>query len=362
MSEISLSLNGSKLSGWEEVEVTKSMASLCGDFTVTQSALNDGDEIKPLPIFPGDQVTVNLSGAEFMVGWVDGTSPKIDARTHSITVNGREKTCDLVDCGIPSSALHWKNVDLKQLVNALCSPFGISVESCPADIGDPFKKFSAEPGDSVFTVMNKACTLKGVLPVTTASGNISLIKAGGGRANDRLVYGVNIRAASGKFDNKDRYSQYIVRGQNGSQDWGTDNKTIHIEAKAEDPSITRFRPLYIVAGNELDQKTAQRRVNWEAQTRAAKASPLEVTVQGWTQSNGALWECARLVSVEIPYLIGDGSQDFLISSIKYTYGSGGTFSTLSLVRPDAFDELPATKKVAADKDAWASVRKAVQGK
>jgi len=299
-----------------------------------------------------------------MTGWVDDINPKVDGRSHSIGVSGRELTCDLVDCGLTDTTGQWKNVDLKQLVTQLVAPFGLKVEVTSADFGEPFSKFSAEPGDSVFQTLTKACALRGVLPVTTGSGNISLIQSGNGRAFDRLVYGVNIKSASGKFSNKDRFSLYVVRGQDGFPSSGTAsaNQTIGVEARAKDPNVTRFRPTVIVAGSSLDQKTAQRRASWEAQTRAAKAGGLEVVVHGWTQSNGALWECARLVSVEIPYLLGEGAQELLITTVKYSYGAGGTTSTLSLARPDAFEPIPVTTKtVKAKADPWANIRRSVRG-
>lgn len=365
MSEITLTVDGKNLTGWEDVQITKAMDRLCGEFSVTQSAINEDGTINPLPVFPGDKVQVSLAGVPFLTGWVDDIDPKVDGRSHSIGVSGRELTCDLVDCGLTDTTGQWKNVDLKQLATQLATPFGLKVESAPADLGEPFPKFSAEPGDSVFQTLNKACTLRGVLPVTTGSGNISLIQSGSGRASDRLVYGVNVKSASGKFSNKDRFSLYVVRGQDGFPSTGTAsaNKTIGVEARSQDPNVTRFRPIVIVAGNNLDQKTAQRRASWEAQTRAAKAGGLEVVVRGWTQSNGDLWECARLVSVEIPYLLGDGAQDLLITTVKYSYNrSGGTTATLSLASPDAFEPIPETSKKVKDKsDPWASVRKSVRG-
>lgn len=367
MSKISISVDGQILTGWEEVQVSKSMDHLSGSFSVTQSAITEDGTIRPIPIFPGDKVQVTLAGSPFMTGWVDDIDPKVNGRSHIIGVSGRELTCDLVDCGLTDTTGQWKNVDLKQLANQLSAPFGLKVESAPADLGQPFPKFSAEPGDSVFQTLNKACTLRGVLPMTTGSGNIALIQSGDGRAADRLVYGVNVKAASGKFSNKDRFSLYVVRGQDGFPRTGTAsaNKTIGVEARAQDPDVVRFRPIVIVAGNTLDQKTAQRRASWEAQTRAAKAGGLEVVVRGWTQSTGELWECARLVSVEIPYLLGEGSQDFLINTVKYAYGAGGTTATLSLARPDAFEPIPETgpsaKKVKAQADPWANIRKSVRG-
>lgn len=368
------------LAGWEGVEVSRSLTSLCGAFSLTQSATSSSMDEAFLPIFPGDRVEVRLEGNPVMVAWVDKVSPKIGARSHSIAVAGREVTCDLVDCGLvlgsgavvdkakkgqASATGTWKKITLPQLIAQLVQPFGLTYSSeGGADVGAAFPRFSAEPGDTIFQTITKATSIRGVLPITTPSGAVALIQEGKKRSTDRLVYGVNVLSAGGDFDMKDRFSSYIVRGTCPTPpgaSYFSANKSFHSTGTATDPGVTRYRPMVVVGGGDMNHRAAQDKASWEATTRAAKSSTLEVTVRGWTQTDGTLWECGRLVSVEIPYILGKGSQDFLISQVRYTYGSGGTVCVLSLVHPGAFKKLPENKKAQPGTiDAWASVRKAVR--
>lgn len=353
------------LAGWESVDVVKSLTSLCGTFTVAQSATHSDQDETFLPIFPGDRVEIQLEGSPVMVAWVDKVSPKVDARSHSIGVEGREITCDLVDCGLLGSAGLWKKITLPQLVTQLVQPFGLVYSSeGGADVGQAFPKFSAEPGDTIFQTITKAATVRGVLPVTTAAGAVTLIQEGKKRSTDRLVYGSNVVTASGAYDLKDRFSSYTIKGTSPAPPgagYFSGNKTFHSQGQATDPAVTRYRPMVAMGSGEQNHRAVQDRANWEAQTRAAKSSTLEIQVRGWVQSDGSLWECGRLVSVEVPYLLGKGSQDFLISQVRYTYGSGGTVAVLSLVHPGAFKKLPENKKAQPGQtDAWASVRKATR--
>lgn len=363
MSRVTIKVGGKLLTGWESVDISKSMTSLCGSFGMAQSATNDNGVTTFLPVFPGDRVSVELEGAAFLTGWVDAISPKVDAKSHGIGVEGREITCDLVDCGRePKSPIHWKNLTLPQLIRELVQPFGLTFTDTGAPVGSPFKLFSAEPGDSVFQTIQKAASVRGLLPMTLPDGSITTVVEGKGRATDRLVYGLNILSASGKYDNKGRFSAYHVTGQApvspGSSYFGGAKKHTST-AGATDPLVTRYRPLVVVESGEVRGTMAQTRANWEATTRAAKASTVEVTVRGWTQSDGTLWECARTASVEIPYLFGPGARELLISAVRYSYGPGGTVAVLSLVTPGAFKQLPENKKAAVSTpDAWASVRRA----
>lgn len=359
-------LVGSKLvGGWESVEVSKGLTSLCGSFSIAQAATHSDTDATFLPIFPGDRVEIQLEGTTVMVAWVDKISPKVDARSHSIGVEGREITCDLVDCGLLGSTGLWKKITLPQLVDQLVKPFGLSYSpEGGADTGEAFPRFSAEPGDSIFQTITKAATIRGVLPVTTRAGAVTFIQEGKKRSTDRLVYGLNVLSASGNFDLKDRFSSYTVRGTSPvppGAGYFTGNKSFHSTGSATDPAVTRYRPMVVVGSGEMNHRAAQDRASWEAQSRAAKSSTLEVMVRGWTQSDGSLWEAGRLVSVLVPYLLGAQSQDFLIASVRYSYGSDGTRATLSLVHPGAFRKLPENKKAQpAQTDAWASVRKAVK--
>lgn len=364
--DVSVRVGGKLLTGWKAVDVVKSMTSLCGSFSLTQSANKDDAFPAYLPIFPGDRVEILLAGSPFFTAWVDGISPKVSENSHEIGVAGREVTCDLVDCSLLNSSGSWKNVTLRQLIGILGAPFGL--EYSPdggANPGDPFPVFSAEPGDSVFTTLQKAASLRGVLLTTTRDGRVGLIQEGTGRSSDRLVYGVNVRTASGNFDVKDRFSSYTVRGTSSPTPGGSyfaEAKKMHVQAGATDLGVGRYRPLVLVGGNDMGHTSAATRAAWEATTRAAKSGALEVSVHGWAQTDGTLWECARLVSVELPPILGPGSQDFLISQVRYSLNGSGTSATLSLVHPGAFKSLDKDKRAKKPPaDPWASVRKAVRG-
>ena len=365
MTGVTITTNGKTLRGWESVEIVKAMTSLCGEFSLSQSAQAADGTFVYLPVFPGDRVEVRLEDHLLLTGWVDDIAPKIDARSHTIAVKGREITADLVDCGLEGVNGTWKGVTLAQLAAQLVKPFGLVYTSeGGADLGDVFARFSAEPGDTVFQTIQKAATQRGVLPWTTAAGALTVIQEGKGRATDRLVYGQNVLSASGSFSLKDRFSTYQVRGTHATAPgagYFSANKSLHVSATAKDSGVERYRPLVIVGGNDLTAKTAQERANWEAITRAAKSSPVEVVVRGWTQSDGSLWACASLVSLDAPPILGGPSQDFMVSQVRYTLGPEGTRTALSLLPPDAFRKLQERKKTVTKTDLWATVRKAVRG-
>lgn len=367
---IELAVNGKRIAGWESVDISKSMTSLCGTFSMAQAATRDGVNLEYLPIFPGDKVEILRDGAKMLVGWVDDINPSIDSSSHSIGVSGREVTCDLVDCGILPGGRgesSWrKRITLPKLLEQLLAPFGLKYSDAGgASTGDPFPRFSAEPGDTVFQTIQKACSQRGVLPMTATDGSLILVQGGHAMSFDPLVYGANILKVEGAFSIKDRFSVYSVRGEASTSTdfFNAAPGKFGFAATATDAGVSRYRPKVISGGSGTPtKKAAQVRANWEASTRAAKSGTATVTVRGWAQSNGALWECARLVVIEAPPIFGAGSRTMLISSVRYSFGPGGEVAILSLEDPGAYAPEPGDKPkaVKASKDAWAGIRKQVQ--
>jgi prophage tail gpP-like protein len=73
----------------------------------------------------------------------------------------------------------------------------------------------------------------------------------------------------------------------------------------------------------------------------------EITVAGWRQGDGSLWQPNQLVAVYAPWLGLD--RDLLVSSVEFASDAhAGTTTTLQLVHPDAYlPEQPAGDTVAS---------------
>ncbi len=222
-------------------------------------------------------------------------------------------------------------------------------------------------------------------------GGIVFISAGsGGKCELALEEGVNILSISGDFDFIDRFSEYIVKGQqsganaaaagssksslagveivtgdakpNGNtpgnasanapgdaskQASTTQKAAAPTSGRMADAEITRYRPLVIVSESEASAQTPAMRAAWEATVRAARSVKLNVTVQGWRQNlpgqeEGKLWVPNQIVQVISPTL--DIDEWLLIVSCQYELSDSGTTCQLTLSRPDAYKLLPEIPK------------------
>ena len=345
--DIILRINGQIHGGWKRASITRNMTTLAGTFEVDVTD-RWADDAAARPIKPGARCSVSVAGQQVIQGFVDEAVPRYDATTHHAAIRGRDATADLVDC----SALHdpdeWKDQRLDQLVRILAQPFGIPV-SADVPLGEPFKIFKLQPGETVFTAIERLCRMRAVLAVSNGQGGLLLTRAGNRRAAVALENGPtgNILSGEGVSSDRDRFSEYRVRGSSQGNDlvFGDD---LQVEGRATDGTISRYRPFVVLAETQVDQRAADDRARWEATVRAGRSRQARYVVQGWT-AGGDLWRPNTLVAVRDDWLSID--EDMLITSVRYRRSEAGTTTELGVMHPDAF-KLIALPEQATEQPLW----------
>jgi prophage tail gpP-like protein len=340
---VELLVDGKLYAGWKQASVTRAMDAASGAFNL---AVSDrwAPNSQPWAIEPGNECEVRVGGEVVISGYVDLVRPSFDAESHSIQVQGRDKSGDLVDCSAVHDPDEWTSISLLQLANKLGAPFGISA-TAETDIGKPLDLVKLQHGETVLEAINRHAKMRKVLVMPDAKGGILLTRTGARRASVELIQGRNILRADGTLDWSERYSQYIVKGQaNFSEE--TDGETeSHVSASVKDAGVSRYRPLLITNEGECNNATAGDRATWEANTRLGKSARASVTVQGWRQADGGeLWQPNMLVRISASWLSLVG--EMLIRQVTFDKDSRGTTTRLDLVSPQAYDQEPPKAKAA----------------
>lgn len=350
MSEtVRLTVGGREYAGWTNISITRSIEAISGRFSLGLTERWPG-QATVWPIRPGTECAVSIGGEPVITGMVDSASPSFDASQHSVQVQGRDRTGQMVDCSAVHSPGEWVNIKLSRLATLLATPFGISVRS-EAETGAAFPVFKLQPGETAFEALDRACRMRGVLPISDGVGGLVLTKPGQGRCSTTLIQGQNVKSASLQNDITDRFRTYIVRGNQPSTDYLAPEQAAAVEARATDAGAPAGRTLIVISESAVDIASARKRAQWEATVRAARAVSVSVTVQGWRQGSGDLWPINALVNVGLPWLRVSGQM--LISELTYSLDeSGGTQTQMTLRRKDAFFPQP---EAPADSDPWADV-------
>lgn len=325
--------------GWVSAQVTSSLETIAGGFTLSITERWPGQQVRR-QVRPGMACAVTVNGTSVITGWIDDVAPAYDATSHAVTVRGRDTTGDLVDCSALAGAGRWMSANLLTIVGDLCAPFGIKVRSGLADALKTVAEFHLQLGETAFEAIERICRIYAVLPTSDGLGNLMLTRAGEGGTAAELRLGRDIKSGAGTLSDRDRHSRYIILGQSLGADATDPSLITGCHAESLDSAITRYRPLVILAEAATgDPAWYQRRADWERSCRAGKSRRYTVTVAG-CDANGALYAPNTLVRVEDDWLGLHGP--ILIAGVTLTQSDQGQLAELSLVHKEAFDLAPPT--------------------
>jgi len=232
----------------------------------------------------------------------------------------------------------WSGQSALPIVKALAEPYGIKVRS---EIGDTDKvaDHTIKPGETVFESIDRLLTVFRIFSTDDAAGMAVLAKPGSeGWAFDALEVGKNILTGNAGLDFSGVFSEYRVLGQRKGTDEDFGKTVSEINAVVTDDRTTRKRVMIIKESGQMTPELVQARANWERVTRMGKALSTTYKVQGWRQSNGALWRHNMPVRVRDPVIGLD--RDMLIGEITYSLSEAGTVTTMVVGPPDSFEPEP----------------------
>jgi prophage tail gpP-like protein len=349
VADVRLSVNGTEFAGWKKVRVERSVDSISGVFGLEVTDRWSSSGLRWV-INPGSECILSVDGVALLTGYVDVVKASYDASTRSLQINGRDKAADMVDSSALNEPDSWTQVTIGKLASELAKPFGLTVKDQTGD-ATQFHLAKIQPGETAFEILERYSRQRGVLSISDGNGAIVLTKPGQKRADVALEQGKNILRADGTADYSQRFSEYLVTGQTAGTDEVFGTQASQIEGRARDSEIRNARRLLITAPNSTDAASMQKIAAWEAIVRAARGSPLTITVQDWYQTpRGRLWQPGEIVQVRSAWLQIDESADFLINAVKFSKSDGeGTLTELDLLRPDAYKPDP---KLEAQTGTW----------
>lgn len=333
LSRVELRVADEKHTGWTSLSVVRSIEQIAGTFALemTEHWPNQGAQ---RPIKPGAACELLLGNETVITGFVDDVRIQYTTRAHRITVAGRDKTGDLVDCAAVHKSGQWAGKKIEQIARDLLAPFGLKV-IVATDTGKAFPTFNAQPSETVFECLERAARMRGLLLMSDVHGNLVIARAGSARIGTALVEGENIEQASGEWSWKERFSTYTVQSQGRMNDSISVDAGVHAKAVVKDPVINRYRPLIVLSEDQGSSATLTDRANWEQSVRAGRGNRGSITVTGWRHADG-IYLPNTLVTVRSPMLALDAQM--LIVRCGYSISrEGGSTTELTIARPEAFE-------------------------
>ncbi|MDI3259700.1 MAG: hypothetical protein QJR02_08390 [Sinobacteraceae bacterium] len=358
--QLVLKVGGEEYTGWEAVRVASGIDQLAGEFELGGAdrwALSG----QASAILPGLPCSIEIAGTPVITGWIDDDAPSYDARSHSLTLRGRDATGDLVDSAALADGMGWENRTIAEIAADLCKPFGIPVTVSddvavvtPApqklSIRAPLKSHRINPGETVFEVLSRAAALRGALLISDQQGGLLITRAGGRRSSTVLQRGVNILSGSALHSHRQRFHTYqVIAQQSGAgQAFSWMPSAQHVEASTTDPAIRAQRRTVIVVSDSADAALAKQVASWARANAAAVGERATVWVPGWLDG-GEPWRPNTLVHIEDDYLRVSGT--WLIAQVEFLLDPReGELTALTLAPPAAYVPQPQVELDPADEE------------
>ena len=363
MPDLVLRLDGFDIEGWTAISVNRSLDQLADTFDL-QLTTELSSRPAPVPISEGQACTILYGEDVLLSGYIDTVDLSYDATSTSLSVSGRSKAGDLVDCTAlkPGSRTggSWKDTSFLTIANSICEPFGIT---CYCDLGDPKEAyFKLAEGETCFSALERLGKDYGLRVVSFPDGDIQYTRTGIDILPDVVIEGGrNVLAGGVTRDLTERFSDYLFKGQLSASD-ETSGGNVNLSHLVQDDGVGRYRPLLIetdeqvrdIKGKFTSQKNKsplQLRAEWERNTRAGRSRQLSYEIcdprdlsLSWEMPSGhGLWRPNVIVTVLDEFLGIDGQ--YLVTSVTLVRDSSGTRTSIKLTFPEAYEtELPPRKK------------------
>lgn len=332
MSDLALKVNSKIYAGWKEIKIQRGIRRFADTFELTLTEVWAGQDVRR-PIKIDSPCQIEIDGETIITGFVDDVATSYDAKNHSVTVNGRSKVGDLVDCSQDKDEFAGKKLDY--IAKKISAPFGIKVIVL-TDVGEVFKKPILETGEAYHEFLSRLATYRAVHLTSNADGDLVITRAGTESITTALVLGENVLSASGTRSKRDRFHNYIVTGQQAGNNDTFGPAAAHVTGEATDDHIRKARTTVIVP-DDLTLNDAKRIAEYERNIRYGESQIYTYVVNGWRHDDG-LWVPNKLVHVIDAYMELD--TDLLITHVTFIMDEEGQRTELELMPREALDLIP----------------------
>ncbi|HUV84139.1 MAG TPA: hypothetical protein VMV86_00425, partial [Methanosarcinales archaeon] len=298
---ITIYVNGQELEGWKSFNVTRSIVSFCGSFSlVTTNRTNF-----PLRIFTDIKVLIN--GKVVMNGYINritkNKSVSGESGTHDITVSGSDNTIDLQQSSMAEGiTINASGLTFKQLIEAVLKKLNFSNVKVIDEVGDveTFKAVEdiySDYGTKYYDFLETYARQRQVLLNTNREGNIVIRRANLTKALNTIVDGDNSNTTNGyisKTINMDgtkifyKYICYSIYADILDEIGVSDESKylfVHKESTENIEAIRKTRIEVFQAESVTDSLNLQRRADWEKSFRRSEAYQPEYKVQGFSPAD-----------------------------------------------------------------------------
>ncbi|CAG9248584.1 Mu-like prophage tail protein gpP [Burkholderia diffusa] len=336
MDDVTLTIGGQRVAGWTAIRITRGMERIPADFDIglTQRYPNTVD----VSVNEGDPCILSIDDDTVITGYVDRVTEQVDAHQHALSVSGRGKCADIVDCSAQFDSFQFQDISTADIAAALCAPFNIHVKARVPGMIHP--QVCLNVGETPYAVIDRLCKVAQLLCYEDADGDLVIGPLSTDEAAGGFTLGVNVERAGYVRDMSQRFSEYRVYlvGTGIMTDIGQQPLAEYVVA---DDLTPRYRPkAFIAETGDAGASVSNAHALWECNRRIGRGNVITVTASSWRDSAGVLYTPNTLAALSLSRLKLLDGQKFTIGEVTYRRDMGGTGCDLTLMPPQAFQPEP----------------------
>jgi prophage tail gpP-like protein len=341
---ITLEVAGVRYQGFTSISVYRSIETISGSFNFVATS----SQRVAFPIKVGSPCAVYIDNIRVANGYVDIVTVSYNAENHTINIQGRDKTADIVDSSM-TGLKEFIGLGLVDIIRTVLNDNNMSDIKVINEAGalEPFDDddpASSPVGQSIFEFLEQYARKRQVLLTTDGNGNVVLSRSGSQSAISGLQNKIggqfnNILSAIANYDFSNRFNRYIINSDQspGGFDDVEYEDAIDQSGEAIDDTIRASRISETIAEITSDDATLDELAIWTRNVSAGRSTEYECVVQGFYQDTAKtqLWKPNLLVKVDDDF--ADISATLLIKSVEYSVSlEQGSVTAISLVDKDTY--------------------------
>lgn len=344
---ITLIINNIEYSGWLSVNIAKSLENLSASFSIDLTQLFDNDNSINQVVKRGDEIKVLIDGRQIINGFIDTVSISYSNNSHSIRIDGFDKTIDLVQSSLVGNQDLNPPYTVVTLVNSILRGLNLSnkikVTNTVSGLSSYDVTFDSERGKNAWQALDKYLQKKSVFATSDTDGNIVIFRGSFGSTARGLfnrktnnTFENNVLSATKNTTTANRFNLVSVVSQSES----IESEGLFYDQGGEsfvsrDNSIRNSRKTEVLANSSMTSEECQELASFIRNINQARGTVYTYRVQGFKQSeNGDLWLPNYLVHVTDDFF--DLDADLLIRSVSFSKSTAGSFTTMELVDKYAY--------------------------
>lgn len=379
--KVSITVDGEVFEFWESANISSELTTIAPSFSLAATFSLPQGKRTLATLAVGKRVQVKIGDDVVVTGYIDKTPVNYSASSVTISISGRSKTEDLVDCSVipkdtsididnshkwgnftevvtgeviqpPAlTATHWSNTSMCKIIAQLAGSYGVKFVD-QSGFDTVVKSFGTDGVDTVLKTLQNLTAKNKLIFCGDEYGNLVLVSVGykkNGKPVENLILGQNILSCSANFDGSKLFSEYQVKAQeNGTNSKG--GQSLNSSANQINNFFDRVRLGVSKSSGSSTITTCQDQAEFKNDYNLAQFYKTSYTIQGWRRSDGNLWKINEFVNITDSFL-GFKDNLMLITKVTFDLSNGeGMTTTLEVVPPAGAVDWLSTNNSAKQKE------------